>query len=253
MQVKSPFTGLASLADIQIQNSISHLLIIKSGTAEIVNEQITLVIKTGTGKSVPIIPLTKIRRPAVISQFGQGYQLIQQMGAGVVKCAFLISLSDYGAITLENADYLSLDLGLLDTTATYTVYGIESPNKVRAYTEYNSQVITGAEPQNKAYTPDDDCKGIALSNNGALSSIRLSFTNGNEVTYLPEELNAIMRNGNDIAFAADLMIEGDILNQTMSGGGAELWWIPLQDCYAFSISTVGGVDLSVIQLIRKGF
>jgi hypothetical protein len=253
MQIKAAASGVTSYTDLQIQNSISHLLIIKTGAAAITDEKMTLVLKTSGGQSKNVIPLTKIRRPAVLSQFGQGYQLIQAVAADTVKSAFLISLSDAGAIQLENSDYLSLDLSDLIADSTYSVFGIESPEKARIYNEYNSQVITGQEAQNKAFTPDENCKGIAISNNGALSSIRLSFTNGNEVTYMPEELNAMMRNGNDISFSADTLVEGDSLNQTVSGGGTELWWLPLQDCRRFEISTVGGTDVTLIQLIRRAF
>jgi hypothetical protein len=252
MQIKSAGTGVTEIRDLQIQNSISHLLICKHGAAPITDEKITLVLKTGAGSSKNVIPLTKIRRPAVISQFGQGYQLVA-VDADGVQSEFLISLSDFGAITLENSDYLSLDLTELVEGSTYSVFGLESPMKNRAYNEYNSQVITGQEAQNKAFTPDEDCKGIALSNNGSLSSIRLSYVNGSEVTYLPKELNAIMRNGNDISFAPDVFTEGDAYNQTVSGGGTELWWLPLVGVRRFEISTVGGTDLTLIQLIRRAF
>jgi hypothetical protein len=253
MQIKSASTGVKEVTDLQIQNSISHVLIVALGDNPITDEKMTLTLKTTGGQSKNVIPITKIRRPAVISQFGTGYQLVEKQADGKIKSAFLISISDFGAVVLENGDYLSLDLTDLDDTTTYSVFGLEAQFKNRAFNEYNSQVITGSEAQNKGFTPDENCKGIALSNNGSLASIRISYYNGNEVTYLPEELDAIMRNGNDVSFAADTLIEGDTINQSVLGGGTELWWLPLNDCRRFEVSTVGGTELTLVQLIRRAF
>jgi len=252
MQIKSATTGVTEVRGLQIQSSISHLLILKDGAAAITDEKITLVLKTNGGQNKSVIPLTKIRRPAVISQFGQGYQLIQA-DADSVNSAFLLSLSDFGAIQLENGDYLELDLTDLIALSSYSVYGIESPIKARAYNEYNTEVVTGSEPQIKTYSPELDCKGIALSNNGALASVRLSYANGNEVTYLPEELKAMMRQGNDVSFAPDSLVEGDSINQQLLGGGTEFFYLPLEGCYRFAVTTTGGTDLTLIQLIRRAF
>lgn len=252
MQIKSASTGLTELRDIQIQSSISHLLIVCVGAAPITDEKLTLVLKTG-GTSKNVIPLTKIRRPAVLSQFGQGYQKVSVDGAGVVTSEFLITLSDIGAVEILNSDYMSLDLTDLTDVSNYSVFGIESHFKERVYNEYNSEVITGSEAQNKGYIPDPNCKGIALSNNGALASLRLSYTNGNEVTYLPKELDALMRATNDISFAPDRLVEGDTINQTISGGGTELWYLPLENCRRFDVTTVGGSELTLIQLVRRAY
>jgi len=252
MQLKAATTGITEIKDLQIQSPIQCLLIVKSGAAEIIDEAITLSLKTGGAHSKNVIPLTKLRRVAVISQFGQGYQQIQQMGGGVVQCSFLLELSDY-AIAISGSDYLSLDLTNLVAASTYTVYGVESPVQHRSYNEYNTLTVTGADAQLKQYQVEPAAKLLALSNNAALSSIRMSYTNGTEVSYTPAELSAIMRQGNDVSFAADIMIEGDALNQTLQGGGTEFFVLPLTGCRKFDITTVGGIDLTVIQVITRNF
>lgn len=255
MQIKAPVTGVTAINDIQIQNGISHLLILKTGGAAITDEKMTLVLKT-EGQSKNVFPLVKIRRPAVISQYGQGYQLIEVTDDDplTINSAFLIDVSGgQHAVSLENGEYLSLDLTDLVSGATYSVFGIESPLRERSYREYNSQVIDGGESQLVGFNVDPATASICLSNNDALANIRLTFFNGNQATFTPTELNALMRNGNDIAFAADTMVEGGSINQTINGGGAEFWLIPANGVTRFEITTIGGVDLTLITIAQRSY
>jgi hypothetical protein len=252
MQLKSSTTGVTKITDIKIQKSCSHILIVKYGAASIIYEKITLQLNTPQG-SQRVLPLSKIRRHAVISQFSNGHQLIQVDADDVVKSAFLIGLSDYGAINLGDNTLLQLDLTDLVALSTYEVYALESPVVANSYNEYNTETIVGAEPQAKVFSPSAGCKGIALSNNGSLSSVRLSYNGGNEITLLPEELDAIMRSSNDISFAPDTLIEGDTVNQTLSGAGTELWWIDAASVTKFEVTTTGTGELTVIQIVRKSY
>jgi hypothetical protein len=253
MQIKSAGTGVTEVKDLQIQKSIGHLIIVKTGAAAIIGEKITLRLNTQGGSSKTVIPLTTVRRCAVISQFGEGYQLIQDEGSSVIRSEFRIALSDMGAVELQNGDYLTLDLTELVSGSTYSVFGLESPTTSRQYFEYGSQVLSASEAQIKNYVPEADVVGLGLSNNGSLSSVRISYNNGNEVTYSPTELRAIMRNMNDVSFASDTLIEGDAISQSILGGGVELFWLPLSDVARFEVVTVGGTDLTIVQLIRRGY
>lgn len=227
------------------------MLIVKIGDAPITDEVITLGLSTPSGTE-KVISISKIRRHAVLGQFANGHQSISKQADGKFKSAFHLPLSDFGAVELGTGTFLQLDLGGLDAGAQYAVYGIECPIVARAYNEYNTETVPDGEPQARAFSVRQGLKGIALSNNGALSSVRISYNSGSEITLLPEELDSIMRQTNDISFAPDLLIEGDSINQTVLGGGTELWYLT-GDIKSFEVSTTGAADLTVIQLYRRGY
>ncbi|WP_143822951.1 hypothetical protein [Mucilaginibacter sp. MD40] len=227
-------------------------MIIKNGAAEIVDEKITLSLQSEQG-SAKVLPLSKIRTHAIISQFQAGHQLIEKKADGTVKCAFLLALSATDAILLQNNTYLKLDLTNLVAGSTYEVFGLEYASASRFYNEFNNEIITGNDSQTKTFTPQFGAKSLILSNNGSLSSVRLSYAGANEVTYTPQELDAIMRSSNDISFAPDKLIEGDTVNQAILGGGTEFWALSLVGVSKFEVTTTGADDLSVMQIVVKSY
>src|SRR6188508_2577487 len=103
MKIIEGLTGTVSKVDTRIQSSISHLLIVCVGANAITEETIALDLVTDGGVNMPVIPKMKIIRPATISQYGAGYQLVEKQADGKVKSAFLIALTNGGSIQLHNS------------------------------------------------------------------------------------------------------------------------------------------------------
>jgi len=257
MQILGSFTGVTERKGVNIQKGIGQLILVKTGPSVIADEIITLGLVTDRGRTSPIMAGIKVRKPAVISQFGTGYQLQSKTGAGAYKCSFALNLTfTPAAITLENNDYLVLDLTGLSADCTYSVYGAESSVSARNYVEYSSFTLQGAvDSQTKVYKPEVGGYKLALANNGALATLRIAYANGAEIEYTTEELNTFMRLGNDIAFAPDtLSTDPDLTIEAISGGGTELLFISLKDVVKFTIVTVpNAADLSIVQLIAHKF
>ncbi|RQO68512.1 hypothetical protein DBR40_19925 [Pedobacter sp. KBW01] len=244
MEIIKSLTGSTSVSDVQVQKPISHILVTKTGTGNaIVNEVISAVLKTASNEQV-VIPISKIRDIAIISQFENGYMLQQLLADASVECAFILELSTGTALQLLNNDYLSIDLDKLEAGATYSVHGLEVLEEARTYIKYTTTQIVGTESQQKQYSLGDNSVSLAIRNNGSLKKIRLFGYNGKEVAYTPVELSAIAREINGMTIGPDKLIEGDAVNQAYSGGAAEFFWLPTTAYKGFEITTEGGVDLT---------
>ncbi len=252
MLVKSGITGVTSISDIQIQKGIARLLIIKTGTTAVfTTETINVAINDNNGNQSKIMTLNKVKDIATISQFTNGYMMEQAIAGGNFKSAYLLELTDGNALDLSNNTYISLDLGTLQSTATYNIYGLEVPVRTRKYFHYGQTVISGADPQVKTYGLQPSAKALAIKNNSAINLLRLFTVDGGEVSYTDEELQALAREINDTTIKADTQLINDALAQTISGGASGWFWYPVEGFKGFEISTVGGTDLTFILVEEK--
>lgn len=254
MKILSGITGVASLSNVQIQKSCSALLIVKTGTASAIdNETLSIALQVGSNQHT-IATKIKARQLAVISQFGAGYIHQKVEAGGNVKTEMLIDLSGVSeSLLLQDNNYVAVDLSALQATATYDVYAIENPSKGKVFQNYNSQSITGNDSQTKTYGLKSSHKALFISNNDSLEKIRLFTHDGSECAYDAVELSALAREINDVTQMADSLIEGDAINQSISGGAAELFYIPTELFKGFEITTVGGVDLTMILTELRGY
>jgi len=254
MIIKLGLTGETSL-QTEIKQGISFLLIEKRGAALITDENISLTLNKKSGGSEPLIPTSKLRRLAVMSQFGLGYQQHQKIADGDFKSAYMIRLTpDGSALTLDDDNFLSLNLSALVSGSTYNVYGFEAGMNGKVAFKQWARTISGADPQQNQFTCTVGSSAVFVSNNDAMESIRLFYKNGRQVTYTVPELSGLLRMTNDISFAADtLNTASNAVAQTIAGGGAELLKVDLRGVDSFIINTVGGVDLTVIQQSVVGY
>lgn len=254
MRLLTNLTGVTGVSNEKIQKSISHLLIIKTGTtAAITNETISASLQAGSNQH-NIATKTKLRDLAVISQFENGY-IHQAVGAdSKIETAIMIELTGASqGVRLQNNDLITFDLSNLQTTATYNIYGIENREVGNVFLNYTAQNLNGTNSQTKTFSLSRSHKSLCISNNDSLEKIRLFSHAGEEVSYLPEELKAISREINGVTQMADVTIEGDAYNQTISGGAAEFFYIPTADFKGFEITTVGGVELTFVLTELRAF
>jgi hypothetical protein len=229
-------------------------LVIKTGTtAAIGSEVLSMALQVGANQHT-LATKMKIRDLAVISQFENGY--IQQSvdADGKIKNEMIIELSGTAkGLLLQDNNYITLDLQSLQSTANYQVYGIEAPANGNLFLNYTAQNLTGSNSQTKQYSLNATHKGLYISNNSSLEKIRLFTYDGNEVSYFPDELSASAREVNGVTQMADTLIEGDTLNQTIAGGASEFFYIPTEGFKGFEITTVGGVELTLISTEVRRF
>ena len=254
MKVVEGLTGVASKNDVQIQKAFGHLLILKNGVAAgFTNERLTVAIKGLATEQVPV-PNIKIADIGLLSQYGVGYLLRQvAAGTGHVKSSYPCEIGANGALAIQGNEYISLDLTNLDAAATYDVYAVESPNKVRGFLKYQTELVQGAEPTQRVFPLAANAAMFAIRKNGALNKVILTANNGQQVTYFPEELDAMARQNNGVAVSADTVVEGDSVNQTISGGAVEFYFIPASIYSSAEVFTNGGTELSIIKTSLSGF
>lgn len=254
MKILSGITGVTSLSNVQIQKSCSAILIVKTGsTSAIDNETLSIALQVGANQHT-IATKIKARQLGVISQFGAGYIHQKVEAGGNIKTEMLIDLSGVGeSLLLQDNNYVALDFSALQSAASYDVYAIENPSKNRVFLNYNSQSITGTDSQTKTYGLKSSHTGLFISNNDSLEKIRLFTHDGSECSYNAVELSALAREINDVTQMADSLIEGDAVNQSIAGGAAELFYIPTEFFKGFEITTVGGVDLTMILKESRAF
>ncbi|WP_131537996.1 hypothetical protein [Pedobacter nototheniae] len=247
MEIIKSLKNSTSVSDLQVQKAISHILITKKGTSNPINgERISAILKTSRGSEQVVIPLSKVRDIAIISQFENGYMLQQLLAGGLVENAFMLELSTGNALQLIDNDYLSVSLEGLEEAAEYAVFGVEVLEEARTYIKYQSNQIVGSEPQQKQFSLGDNSVSLSIKNNGALAKLRLFGYNGKEVSYTPTELAAIAREINGMTMGPDILVEGDSVNQAFSGGASEFFWLPTTAYKGFEISTNGVIDLTFV-------
>lgn len=253
MKVVAALTGVTSKTDIQIQKAFGHLLILKNGvSAGFNNERINVSIKGLANEQVPV-PNLKISDVAELSQYGVGYLLKQVQADGKVKSSYPCEIGARGAIAITGTEYVSVDLTNLDAGATYEVYSVESTDLVRGYIKYQMELVQGGEPTQRPFPLAQGSAMFAIRKNGALDKVILTGLNGRQVTYYPEELDAMSRQNNGIAISADTVFEGDAINQTISGGAVNFYFIPASIYSSVEVFTTGVAELSIIKTNLVGF
>ncbi|MFP5081626.1 hypothetical protein [Pedobacter sp. JCM 36344] len=252
MKLRSGITGRAAESDIQCQKPISHLLVTKIGAAAFLNEIISASISDGNGGQQKVLAKVKIFDAALLSQFENGF-LSQTVNAdATITSAFIIELTKDGkGLDLRNERYLSIDMESLVLGSTYDINGIESPVPQDRYLDYNTTGIAGTTAQQKSYDVPFGAYEIGVKNNGALSKLVLTYLNGNQISYLPEELAAVTREFNDITLASDTLVEGDAINQMVLAGSALMYYQRLEGVSKFEIHTTGTAELTFILVTEK--
>ena len=247
MQIVSGLTGVTQKNDIQVQKPISHLLIVKSGTVSGISHEYLQATIKGREIDQVISPKLKISDLALISQFGNGYMLRQSGTGGILKSSYLIEISGGGSLNFAEQEYLSVGFEDLEAGAVYDIYGFESLTEYRAYIKYQSDNIPAGDPTSRIYVLGESTKMLAIKNNGALAKITLTGNNGKQVTYYPEELQAIAREQNGMTVGPDTLVEGDMINQVIAGASTDFFFIPTVEFKSFELFTNNNIALNFIK------
>lgn len=247
MYVKQNITGVTSFKGLEIRKNFTHLIIEKRGTSNpMENERISVSIKGLVNEQVSI-PNLKVLEVSLISQYGAGY-ILRQVGAdGKVSSSCPIEISANGTLSLFDKEYVSVDLNDLESGAVYDVFAFEGLNESRDFVKYQLDLFQGGEPVQTNYALGASCAMLAIRDNGALQQVTLTGNNGKQVTYTPNELKCLNRQFNMIAVAADVLIEGDAINQSMMGGSVKYFFIPAVVYKSVELHSTGAAELAVIK------
>ncbi|MES2616929.1 MAG: hypothetical protein V4613_03635 [Bacteroidota bacterium] len=191
--------------DIQIQTSFQKLFIIITAGAGLITkatlQAATIALaKAGRGGTDQMLPHTPVFTLAEIAAHREGLYVLNAAGT---KFMATIDVGDGAAVELTNDRYISLDFSSFPGTWTTKIFTVDSPeltNQFKKIVPYsiNNQLSTTVDLRG--------VDGVCIPK-ASITKLQLNYlTNGNQprsVQYLPEELQAIMMDTNEIVRADD--------------------------------------------------
>ncbi|WP_143525136.1 hypothetical protein [Labilibacter marinus] len=100
-----------------------------------------------------------------------------------------------GSIKLSDQRYLEIDMSSLESSKTYTVFGLEQGEIVEGLMSYHPMTINSDETEKVYGTTDKEEVALPLT---GLEKVEMIRDNGQSMTYTPTELKALMEQENDM-------------------------------------------------------
>ena len=187
MKVKT-ITGVTDVK-VNIHKPVSEVMITKNGN--IGDEKIEVVRINGSrGSSEKVCPSMKLAKLFEIAAHDEGLYIDKSTGSrGLMKVGM------DGAASLNEQRYLEVELSGLTAGSEYVVYGMEDGEIVERVMVYHPIIINSDVELSEYGVLDKELAAFPFAN---LEKVELVKTNGQSVTYTPEELQAKMEKENDL-------------------------------------------------------
>lgn len=179
---------------MRVFKPVSGIIVTKDGN--IADEKIEITRVNGArGEVETICPRMELKEHFEISAHGEGLYLDKDGGS-----RGLIGVGMGGAASLSSDRYLDLEFSSLEAGSTYVIYGLEEGEIVERTVVYHPIVINSDEELREFGLKDQEFAAFPFT---GLVKVELFMTNGQTVTYTPEELKVKMENENDICCFED--------------------------------------------------
>lgn len=210
MKVLESFTG-AVKSDIQIQTSVAKLLfIVQDNTYADLGKNVEDVLSKihvridkagprGQKQMVPKIPLRVLAEKAAINE---GF-IFNITSEGVITAKCTVDLTDDGYLACFEQEYLSLTVESELPDYSMTIHALDSPTKSETFIHYDPVLVNSITKD----IPLDNADGIIFPLDGEIDEINFEFE-GKSFKYNEEELKAVMRDINDIAYGGTYFVFG---------------------------------------------
>lgn len=238
-------TGVASVGNLQAQKSIAKLIIKKNAafTSETLNVKII-----GSGENKPICNGDAVVDLAEMAQFQEGAFLKFKTGGFEIVS---VDLCAGGAIKLKDEEYISIAMDSMATGSAYEIYGLEMPNVLMEHIEYGRvDVPIGTGTVQKVLDVQTD-RLLAITKTTNIKQIDIVWANGQSTTWLYEELEALMRDSNDLVYTTGSTIATGTAGDTVSFFNQLLWILDVHDAVTVTVSTNGTSAVAVTRVKDK--
>ncbi|MBS2212149.1 hypothetical protein KEM09_12085 [Carboxylicivirga mesophila] len=187
MKIKS-FTGQSEIDGLRVHKPIMGI-VVKANTA-LANETIEIKrLNSATGENESICARTPIITMGEISSQLEGFMSI---AAGDSLAVVLIA---NGGLKLDTDKYLEIEMGSLDGTKQYDIYGLEENNLTDKAFKYERFTIPAGEDLKKYGVMDSDLLALPVT---GLVNLKVWANDNVTMEYSPVELQAIANLENDI-------------------------------------------------------
>lgn len=211
--------GQTSYQGLTIEKPISKILVCNA-TSDAIDQLITIDIVSKSGSQRNIYRKAILVDIAELSQEGEGYNMVSVNAVDGYYSVMQIDLSDGLGVELMNDEQIVISIENCNAAHTLHVFGIETPIYGRVVNKYNFNSIVTTNPTSRTINVNDNTSAIAVNLNTGFDKITLNF-GGISCTYTKPELRQLMRDKNDLVFAADVLIEGDAVAQSVFAGATK--------------------------------
>ncbi len=174
---------------VRIYKPVSEIIITKNGN--LASEKIEIGRVNGAkGTHEQVSPRMLLADLFEIASQGEGLFIDKSTGSRGI-----VAVGMDGAAALSDQRYLEIDLTGLDSGKVYVVYGMEDGDIVERVIVYHPIVINADETLKEYGVTDKELGAFPFT---SLEKLELVKTNGQSVTYMPEELKAKMEKENDL-------------------------------------------------------
>lgn len=187
MKIKS-FTGLNEVDGLRVHKPIMGV-IVKANTA-LANETIEIKrLNSATGDNESICARTPIITMGEISSQLEGFMSI------AAADSLAVVLIANGGLKLDTDKYLEIEMGSLDSTKQYDIYGLEENNLTDKAFKYERFTIPAGEDLKKYGVDNAELLAIPVT---GLVNLKVWANDNVTMEYSPVELQAIANLENDI-------------------------------------------------------
>ncbi|WP_372934538.1 hypothetical protein [Mariniphaga sediminis] len=186
-------TGVTD-AKVRVYKPVSEIMVTKNGN--IGSEKVEISRVNGArGTNEQVCPRMELKELFEISAQGEGLYIDKNTGSrGMIRVGMV------GAASLSDQRYLEIEFSGLTAGSVYTVYGMEDGEIVERVMVYHPIIINQDEELREFGVTDKELAAFPIAN---LEKIELVKTNGQTVTFTPEELKAKMEKENDLCAIYD--------------------------------------------------
>lgn len=184
-------TGATQYENIRNQKTYSSLLLEVNYAASdtVTNYKVSGQVQKKNGTNITLFNKVKLSDLALISAQGE-YNTFKDVAN--TRYFFKIELAEDGNLAIEDGEEIVLAVEGCNATHTLKWYGIEEPGYSHLYKYYETKVLL-SEFTNVKLTSLDSQQVCVIDNITQLSDVTITFDNGEQIKYLPEELKFLAR------------------------------------------------------------
>ena len=186
-------TGVTE-SKVRVYKPVSSIMVTKDGNITVEKVEISRV-NGVRGTVEQVCPRMELKEHFEISAQGEGLYIDKVGGS-----RGMIGVGMDGAASLSDQRYLEVELSGLVAGSEYVVYGLEDGEIVERVMVYHPIIINQDEELREFGVTDKELAVFPFTN---MEKIELIKTNGQTVTYTPDELKSKMERENDLCSIYD--------------------------------------------------
>lgn len=204
-------TGQTAYDNIRNQKSYANVLLqINYAAADsILNYKVSAGIQRKNGSNMYLFNKVALVDLMLISALDD-FNTLKDVAGTTYNC--VIKLAESGNLAIEDGEEIVLSIEGANATHSIKVYGIEEPADSQTYKYYESKVLL-SEFTNVKLTNLDQFDVMSLDKLNQLVDLTITYDNGEQIRYLPEELKYLARSVDFFALVSTSATASIIMNE----------------------------------------